>query len=561
MIHEFYISAQGASQIFRMSGLRNYMSGLFTPTAMPYMITVPVLAPAIAAGTSFILAKRIQIQRAIAMCALALSTLSAIYMLITTNKIEAFALHVGSWGKRDGGASPLGITLVADRLSALMILVSTLALFMVLCYAIGQGVKDGQDDEPTSIFQPSYLMLSAGVSNAFLAGDLFNLYVSFEVLLMASFILLTLGGNTSRIRAGVTYVVVSLVSSLIFLMGVIFVYAACETVNLAELSLQLQSIPSGTKTAIYAVLLVGFGIKAAVFPFSSWLPDSYPTAPAPVTAIFSGLLTKVGAYSMIRIHTLLFPDKPLNHILEIAGILTMLVGICGAISQDDIKRMLSFTLVSHMGYIFFGLAISTEKGFSAAIFYTVHHILVQTTLFLVVGLIQRQAGSTSLRRLGGLGTMFPTLTLVLLIPALNLGGIPPLSGFIGKVILIQAGVAAGGFLAWCLVASSLLTSLLTLYVVVRVWTLAVWRPREDAPEGNLASESVSPFLEETGEMEFHSRDVGRMPVSMVFPTAGLTVISLGLALFAGPIITLTDRTAHELVTQKSYISAVLGGKS
>lgn len=228
--------------------------------------------------------------------------------------------------------------------------------------------------------------------NAFLAGDLFNLYVGFEVLLAASFVLLTIGASADRVRAGISYVMVSMMSSVVFLLGIAFIYAATGTLNMAEIALRADGIPSGTRMAIFAVLLVGFAIKAAVFPLSTWLPDSYPTAPAPVTAVFAGLLTKVGVYAIIRAHSLLFPGGGLNTVLLVAALLTMIVGILGAIAQSDIKRLLSFTLVSHIGYMIFGIALSNELGMSGAIYYVAHHIIVQTTLFLVVGLIERQAG-------------------------------------------------------------------------------------------------------------------------------------------------------------------------
>ena len=234
------------------------------------------------------------------------------------------------------------------------------------------------------------------------------------------------------------------------------------------------------------MLLVAFGIKAAVFPLSTWLPDSYPTAPAPVTAVFAGLLTKVGVYAIIRAHSLLFPSGGLDPMLLVAALLTMLVGILGAIAQSDIKRLLSFTLVSHIGYMVFGIALSSQLGMSGAIYYVAHHIVVQTTLFLVVGLIERQAGASTLQRLGGLAAASPLLAFVFVVPALNLGGIPPFSGFIGKVALLEAGAQNGSVLAWMLVGGGVLTSLLTLYVVARVWTKAFWRSRADAPEGHLA---------------------------------------------------------------------------
>ncbi len=220
-----------------------------------------------------------------------------------------------------------------------------------------------------SIFLPTYLALTAGVCNAFLAGDLFNLYVGFEVLLAASFVLLTLGASADRVRAGVSYVMVSMVSSLIFLCGIAFAYAATGTLKLAQMALRFDEIPVGTRMAIFGVLLVAFGIKAAVFPLSTWLPDSYPTAPAPVTAVFAGLLTKVGVYAIIRAHTLLFPQGELDNVLMVCGLLTMIVGILGAIAQTDIKRLLSFTLVSHIGYMIFGVALSTQSGLSGAVYY------------------------------------------------------------------------------------------------------------------------------------------------------------------------------------------------
>ncbi len=228
-------------------------------------------------------------------------------------------LQIGGW------EAPIGISLVVDRLSALMLVVSAIVLLSVMLYAVGQGIHDGNEQQPVSIFLPTYLALTAGVNIAFLAGDLFNLFVGFEVLLAASFVLLTLGASADRVRAGVSYVMVSMVSSLVFLVGIAFAYAATGTLNLAQMALRMDEISPGTRAAIFGVLLVAFGIKAAVFPLSSWLPDSYPTAPAPVTAVFAGLLTKVGVYAIIRAHTLLFPGGELDDVLLVAGLLTMIV--------------------------------------------------------------------------------------------------------------------------------------------------------------------------------------------------------------------------------------------
>ncbi|MGC0365595.1 multicomponent Na+:H+ antiporter subunit D [Rhodococcus sp. 27YEA15] len=521
---------------------------------MGTLAPLPVLIPMLAAAATLVVGRRPRFQRVITLIALVSVVAVSGLLLYLADRDGTAAIQVGGWD------SPIGITLVVDRLSALMLVVSSVVLLAVMIYAIGQGIHDGTEAQPVSIFLPTYLALTAGISNAFLAGDLFNLYVGFEVLLAASFVLLTLGGSADRVRAGVSYVMVSMVSSLIFLAGIAFAYAATGTLNMADMALRFDDIPSGTRTAIFGVLLVAFGIKAAVFPLSAWLPDSYPTAPAPITAVFAGLLTKVGVYAIIRAHSLLFPQGDLDGVLMVCGLLTMVVGIMGAIAQSDIKRLLSFTLVSHIGYMIFGIALSTTAGLSGAIYYVAHHIIVQTTLFLVVGLIERQAGSSSLRRLGGLAAASPVLAVVFLVPALNLGGIPPFSGFIGKVALLQAGAADASSLAWILVAGGTVTSLLTLYAVARVWTKAFWRARADAPEGDLADVSPSALIDESEEdIAFVDReDVGRIPAFMLIPTVGLVAVGLSLTVFAGQIIDITDRAANDLRDRSIYIDAVLG---
>lgn len=532
-------------------------------SAAGVLMPLPVLIPLIGAALTLVAGRKPRLQRVIALLALTAVLASSAALVYLTDRHGTQALQVGGWGPTSDGLGPLGITLVVDRLSALMLVVSAIVLLAVVFYAIGQGIRDGDDRQPVSIFLPTYLVLSAGVCTAFLAGDLFNLYVGFEVLLSASFVLLTIGASKDRVRAGISYVMVSMVSSLIFLIGLALIYAAAGTLSMAELSVRLEGVSAGTRSALFAVLLVAFGIKAAVFPLSTWLPDSYPTAPAPVTAVFAGLLTKVGVYAIIRAHSLLFPHGGLDSVLLVAALLTMLVGILGAVAQNDIKRLLSFTLVSHIGYMVFGVALSSRLGMSGAIFYVAHHIIVQTTLFLVVGLIERQAGASTLRRLGGLAAASPVLAFVFIIPALNLGGIPPFSGFIGKVALLEAGTQDASVLAWLLVGGGVVTSLLTLYVVARVWTRAFWRARIDAPEGALSDAIPSALLDETensDDIAFDDRDdVGRIPAGMLIPTLCLIVVGLTLTVAAGPIFGYTDRAAAEVLDASQYISAVLGG--
>ncbi len=521
---------------------------------MSTLISLPVLIPLLAAALTLFAGRTPRLQRAITLLALSAVLAVSVALLVQTDRSGTQALHVGGWGPTEAGLGPLGITLVVDRLSALMLVISAIVLLAVVFYAIGQGIRDGDDRQPVSIFLPTYLVLSAGVCIAFLAGDLFNLFVGFEVLLSASFVLLTLGASRERVRVGVSYVMVSMLSSVIFLTGLALVYGAAGTLNMAELSVRLRDVDTGTRSALFAVLLVAFGIKAAVFPLSSWLPDSYPTAPAP--------LTKVGVYAIIRAHSLLFADGGLNPVLLVAALLTMVVGILGAIAQTDIKRLLSFTLVSHIGYMVFGVALSSQLGMSGAIYYAAHHIVVQTTLFLVVGLIERQAGASTLIRLGGLAAASPLLAFLYIVPALNLGGIPPFSGFIGKVALLQAGTEDGSVLAWLLVGGSVLTSLLTLYVVMRVWSKAFWRARDDAPEGELADVAPSALIDQTDDTDdiafTDRRDVGRMPPGMLVPTMALIAVGLALTVAAGPIFGYSDRAAEQVLDPAQYVGAVLG---
>ena len=493
---------------------------------MNALVPLPVLIPLFAAGLALALARFPRVQRIVTLASLVTVLGIAVVLLVAVND-GPISVDIGGW------AAPVGIALVADRLSALMLVVSVAVTLGVLIYSLAQGNADGDEGAPVAIYHPTYLILSAGVSNAFLTGDLFNLYVGFEILLVSSFVLITLGGSRERVRSGTVYIVVSILSSVLFLAAIALVYAATGTVNLAQLSIRLAEIDPGTQLVLQLMLLVAFGIKAAMFPLHAWLPDSYPTAPAPVTAVFAGLLTKVGVYAIIRSQTLLFPDGRLDDLLLIAALLTMIVGILGAVAQQDLKRLLSFTLVSHIGYMIWGVGTASDAGLSSAIFYVVHHITVQTALFLIAGLVERRGGTTSLARLGSLARLAPVLAVLYFIPAMNLAGIPPMSGFLGKVGLIEAGVTQGGALAWTLVAGSLVTSLLTLYAVTKAWNQAFW---QEAPEP----------LPETS-----------LPRSMVGPAAALVAMSLAFTVIAGPLQSYTDRAARDLRAQHPYVSAVL----
>ncbi len=434
---------------------------------------------------------------------------------------------------------------MADRLSALLLTVSALVALAVLLFAIGQGTAE-ERRRTAAVFHPAYLLLVTGVSLAYLTGDLFNLFVAFEVMLAASYVLITLDADENRTRAGMTYTIVSLTSSLLFLSLVALVYAATGTVTLAQLGPRLAELPDGLRSALALLLLAVLGIKAAIVPLHFWLPDSYPTAPAPITAVFAALLTKVGVYALLRTQTLLFPRTGVWTVLACAAIITMFVGILGAIAQDDLNRLLSFTLVSHIGFMLFGLALFDTRGLTGTILYVVHHIVVQAALFLVAGLTVRRAGTASLHRLAKRPPPGPLLVVLFAVPALSLSGIPPFSGFVAKLALLQAGVAQGGPAAYALAAAALLTSLLTLYAMTRVGTSAFMGRPSDPGKARLRT---PPEVR---------RGRPRGTRLMLAAAAGMTATGVAVAVCAGPLARLGEQAADDLLHPRAYRSAVLG---
>ncbi len=492
---------------------------------MNIVITLPIVLPLLAAGLSLALHRWSAIQRSLSLVVLSASLVASVALLVHVEQHGSIAVDAGGW------AAPIGITLVADLFSAIMLVVAAAMLLGVLVYAIG---SPGSDDHAL-FFHPVYLILTAGVSASFVTGDLFNLFVSFEIMLTASYVLITLGASRDQVRSGMTYVVISVLASTLFVTAVGLVYAATGTVNMAELATRLDDIPDGVRTSLGLLFLVLFGIKAAIFPLFFWLPDSYPAAPTPVTAIFAGLLTKVGVYAIIRTQILLFaPDDGSSVILLWIAAATMVVGVLGAIAQDDVKRILSFHIVSQIGYMIFGLALFTVAGVAAAIFYIVHHIVVKTGLFLVGGLIEQRHGTAALRRLGGMIRTAPVVAALFVVPALSLAGLPPFSGFLAKLALVRAGFGAGQH---ALVGISLLVSLLTLFSMSKIWIGVFWGSHED------------PSLDTRTE---------RMPGLMVASTSAVVLLSVAVAVFAGPLFELSERAGEAVLDRPGYIATVLG---
>jgi multicomponent Na+:H+ antiporter subunit D len=497
---------------------------------MGVLLPLFVALPLVGAGLSLMLARHRTAQRVLGVAVLtALLGLSVAVLTAVTDGSTVTA-RLGGW------EPTVGIVLVADPLAGLLLVVATLMLVAVLVYALGSDLTS----DAAPYFHPVYLTLAAGVSLSFLAGDLFNLFVAFEIMLVSSYVLITLGGSRHQVRHGMSYVVISLLASALFITAIALLYGATGTVNLALLAGELDAIDPVVRQALGLLLLVVFGIKAAIFPLFQWLPDSYPTAPSPVTAVFAGLLTKVGVYAIMRTQTLLFPTGgTASTVLLVLAALTMVVGVLGAIAQDDVKRILSFHIVSQIGYMLLGVGLFSLAGLAGAVLYIVHHIIVKTTLFLVAGIIEQGTGTGQLRKLGGLLHSAPGYAVLFLLPALSLAGIPPFSGFVAKLSLVQAGLAVDQGL---IIGISLAVSLLTLFSMTKIWNGVFWGgPDEQSPVAA-------------------AHGVDRVPASglMLGSTGVLVVASLVVSMVAGPLFTVSERAASVLLERTPYIEAVIG---
>ncbi len=488
---------------------------------MTALATLPVVIPLLAVALSMMALRSLRVQRWLSVLASVGSVAVTVMLLVTVDRDGTIVAAMSGW------APPLGIALVADRLAALLLVVAAVALAAVLIYAIAQK---GTEDEFRG-FHPVYQMLAAGVALALLTGDLFTLFVAFEIMLTASYVLLTHRATGFEIRATISYVVIGLVASALFLTAIALIYGVTGTVNIADLTMRLDKVPDGLRAGLGWMLFLVFGIKAAIFPLFFWLPDSYPVAPAPVTALFAGLLTKIGVYAIVRTQTLLFPsDEPVTFMLIIAG-LTMVVGVLGAISQKDIKRILSFHIVSQIGYMIMGLGFFTVAGIAAAIVFIVHQIVVKASLFLVGGLVEESEGTGAIDAVNGVARRSPVYAALFLPAALSLAGFPPFSGFVGKLALVDAGLASG---RWLVVGVSLFASVLTLVSMTKIWSGVFWGDADERP----------PL---------------KVPKGMVQATAALVVAGVVLAVGAGPLLEFAERAAADLSDPAVYRAWVLGG--
>ncbi len=496
---------------------------------MNSLIVLPILLPLLVGASCVVVWRYVAAQRILTLAGSIVYLAVAVVLLERVASEGIQAVQKGAW------IAPFGITLVADMFSAVMVATTGVVTLVIVVYSLGTMDRARE----AWGYYPLFNILIMGVSGAFLTGDIFNLFVWFEVLLISSFVLLALGGERAQLEGAIKYVTLNLVASAFFLAAVGILYAMAGSLNMADLSQRLGDVAQpGLVTTLAILFLVAFGIKGAIFPLFFWLPASYHTPPVAVSAIFGGLLTKVGVYALIRVFTLLFLNNVdyTHTIILWAGGITMVTGVLGAVAQYEFRRLLSFHIVSQIGYMVMGLGFFTPLALAGTVFFIVHNIFVKTNLFLVSGVSHRLHGTYDLKKLGGLYRAHPWIGMLFLLSALSLAGVPPLSGFFGKLVLIKAGLGIEQFV---LVAAALGVSLLTLFSMTKIWAEAFWKP---LPDGTA--------VKATG---------GGMAL-LLGPIVTLAVLAVVMGVAAGPFFALAQQAGEQLLNPESYIRAVLGAR-
>ena len=475
------------------------------------------------------------VQRILSVVGNAIQIGVSVFLFVQIQQKGILILNAGNW------PAPFGIVFVADTFATVLVIATAISGFAVSLFSLANIVEARMRFG----YFPIMHLLFAGLNGAFLTGDIFNMYVWFEIIIIASFVLLTIGGEKPQLEGAVKYFTLNILASTIFLTAIGVLYGLAGTLNMADLAIHVKNLPNKGLVEVTAILfLVGFGIKSAIFPLYFWLPASYHTPPAAIAAIFGGLLTKLGVYALLRVFTLVFYEDPIiDGIMIILAGLTIVTGSLGAMVQTNIRKIFSYLIISHIGYMVIALGIHTELAITGAVFYMIHDIIVKTNLFMVSGLLYRVQGTHHIDRLGGFFKNTPRLTLLLSIPLFSLVGVPPLSGFWPKIDLFRSAWLEGaGFIIVCLAIGTIVT----LLVIARVWAEVFWRPAENLPE--------------RPHFRFWHLFTKAEKFQYVLPIAILSVISLLIAFRADDVHAVSQKISSELMNPTEYIRTVLPDK-
>ncbi|WP_209122954.1 Na+/H+ antiporter subunit D [Alkalihalobacillus sp. BA299] len=489
---------------------------------MNNLVVLPLLIPLITGIILILFNKNVTIQKWISGFSAVILVSVNFYLLNQVYHQGIQTLKLGGW------QPPFGIILVADLLAILLVLTTSVVSIACLFFAF----HSLDEDREKFYFYPFFQFLITGVSGAFLTGDIFNLFVFFEVMLISSYILIVLGGSKVQLRESVKYILVNIVSSVLFVTAVAYLYAVTGTLNMADLSVRIAEVDQGPLLTVIAIFfLIVFGLKGALFPLFFWLPGSYAAPPAVVSAIFGALLTKVGIYSVFRTFSTIFYHHPevTHQLMVVLGAITMLLGVIGAVSHWDVKKIIVYNVITAVGFIIFGIGSLSTTSYAGAIYYLLHDMTIKAALFLLIGALIAVAGTSNLKQMSGVIKYHPVLGWMFFTAALALVGVPPLSGFIGKFLLIKGGIESGHY--W-VVAVMLITSLLVLYSIMKIFLHGFY-----------------------GKIE--TPKLTRTPVGLLYPCAFLLAISIGLGLGAEYVYPYVLEAAESLMDPAIYIDAVL----
>ncbi|MHA6261237.1 Na+/H+ antiporter subunit D [Sporosarcina sp. CAU 1771] len=488
------------------------------------LLLFPILLPFLFGILLLFFKENVRVQRYLTIIGLLVS-LGAALILVSKVKADGVqSLTLGSW------PAPFGISMVSDMFSVLLVTTSILITLFVVVYSFS---SIGNERE-RFFYYPAILFMLAGVNGAFTTGDIFNMFVFFEVLLIASYLLIALGGEKRQLRESVKYVLINVISSALFVVAIALLYSVLGTVNMADIGAKITEYgQTGILTVVAVLFLLVFGVKGAIFPLYFWLPGSYAAPPVPILALFGALLTKVGVYGITRTYTLFFiHDIAFTHgILLVLSVLTIIAGCIGALAYFDVKQIIIYNIVIAVGVILFGVAQMNEAGMTGAVFYLIHDMLIKGALFLLIGVLITVTGTSNLRKMGGLMKTHPTLAWMYLIAAFGLAGIPPLSGFVGKLLIVQGAFEAGNTWGSIIILAS---SLIVLLSVIRIFIYAFWGTPTELPTTN-----------------------PRTYRNLMLPAVALVILSIAYGVGTEWLLPYMTDASNVLLHPSTYIDAVL----
>ncbi|MBB6451209.1 multicomponent Na+:H+ antiporter subunit D [Geomicrobium halophilum] len=491
---------------------------------MNNLVIFPLIIPLFTGVLLIFFSKQVLIQRYITIISLLALFISTLFLIHQVSNEGTQTLNLGGW------APPYGITIVADMFALLLVFTTIIVTLCCLWYAFRTIGKEREKH----YFYPIVLFMITGVMGSFLTGDLFNLFVFFEVMLLSSYVLITLGGTNLQLREALKYVLINIVSSMLFLVALAYLYAITGTLNFAHLSMRVaETGQDGLITTVSIFFLIVFALKAALLMYF-WLPGSYGAPPMAISAIFAALLTKVGIYAIFRLFTLIFYHEPgvTHYLIAVMGILTMILGGIGAVAYWDIRRILGYNVIIAVGFIVAGLAVFTETAIAGSIYYLIHDMIVKALLFLLAGVMIGLAGTDKLREMSGMIRNHASLGWMFFLAAFALAGVPPLSGFIGKLLVLQGALEEGFYVV---AAVGLLTSLMILYSVMKIFMNGFW-----------------------GENQLSVEDEQMSTRGLMFPCAILAALSVALGLGPEWANVYVMQAEEGLSNPQLYIEAVMG---